>query len=36
MTELSNNYFVCVAEIALKLEQATCIAQQLSLIANNA
>jgi len=36
MTELSNNYFVCVAEIAAKLDQATHIAQQLSLTASNA
>jgi len=36
MTELSNNYFVCVAEIAAKLDQATRIAQQLSLTASNA
>lgn len=36
MAELSNNYFVCVAEIAAKLDQATIIAQQLSLTASNA
>lgn len=36
MTELSNNYFVCVAEIAAKLDQATQVAQQLSLTASNA
>ena len=36
MAELSNNYFVCVAEIAAKLDQATVIAQQLSLTASNA
>ncbi len=36
MSELSNNYFVSVAEIAAKLDQATRIAQQLSLTASNA
>jgi len=36
MSELSNNYFVSVAEIAAKLDQATHIAQQLSLTASNA
>lgn len=36
MSELSNNYFVSVAEIAAKLDQATHIAQRLSLTASNA
>ncbi len=36
MSELSQNYFVSVAEIAAKLDQATHIAQQLSLTASNA
>lgn len=36
MTDLPTNYFVCVAEIAAKLDQATHIAQQLSLTASNA
>tara|TARA_B100000809_G_scaffold77436_1_gene75327 strand:+ start:1485 stop:1643 length:159 start_codon:yes stop_codon:yes gene_type:complete len=36
MTELSNNYFVCVAEIATKLDQATRLTQQLPLTASNA
>ncbi len=36
MSELSHNYFVSVAEIAAKLDQATHIAQQLSLTASNA
>jgi len=36
MSELSKNYFVSVAEIAAKLDQATHIAQQLSLTASNA
>ena len=36
MTEISNNYFVCVAEVAAKLDQATNVAQQLSLTASNA
>jgi len=36
MSETSTNYFVCVAEIAAKLDQATHIAQQLSLTASNA
>ncbi|NQY86816.1 MAG: chemotaxis protein [Colwellia sp.] len=36
MSEASTNYFVCVAEIAAKLDQATHIAQQLSLTASNA
>ena len=33
MTELSNNYSVCVVEIVTKLDQATRLAQQL--FANN-
>lgn len=36
MTDLSQNYFVSVAEIAAKLDQATTIAQKLSLTASNA
>ena len=36
MTDECNNYFVSVAEIAAKLDQATAIAQQLSLTASNA
>jgi len=36
MAELPNNYFVSAAEIAAKLDLATCIAQQLSLTASNA
>lgn len=36
MSDLSNNYFVSVAEIAAKLDRATSIAQQLSLTASNA
>jgi predicted transcriptional regulator len=36
MTESSSNYFVCVAEIAAKLDQSTHIAKQLSLTASNA
>lgn len=36
MSDLSQNYFVSVAEIAAKLDQATQIAQQLSLTASNA
>ncbi len=36
MSDLSQNYFVSVAEIAAKLDQATHIAQQLSLTASNA
>lgn len=36
MTDISHNYFVCVAEIAAKLDKATRIAQQLSLTASNA
>ncbi len=36
MSDLSHNYFVSVAEIAAKLEQATHIAQKLSLTASNA
>ncbi len=36
MSELSKDYFVSVAEIAAKLDQATHIAQQLSLTASNA
>jgi len=33
MTEFSHNYFVCVVEVATKLDQATRIVQQLSLTA---
>ena len=36
MAKISNNYFVCVAEIAAKLDHATIIAKQLSLTASNA
>ena len=36
MAELSNNYSVCVVEIVTKLDQATRLAQQLSLTASNA
>ena len=36
MSDHSNNNFVSVAEIAAKLDQATTIAQQLSLTASNA
>lgn len=36
MSDLPNNYFVSVAEVAAKLDQATHIAQQLSLTASNA
>ena len=36
MTDEYNNYFVSVAEVAAKLDQATVIAQQLSLTASNA
>ncbi|MGB0938066.1 MAG: hypothetical protein ACPGTQ_11460 [Colwellia sp.] len=36
MADEYNNYFVSVAEIAAKLDQATTIAQQLSLTASNA
>jgi len=33
MTEFSHNYFVCVVEVATKLDQVTRIVQQLSLTA---
>jgi len=36
MSDTTTNYFVSVAEIAAKLDQATQIAQQLSLTASNA
>jgi len=36
MSDLAHNYFVSVAEIAAKLDQATHIAQKLSLTASNA